>query len=175
MAQTSYSNTIPIGFAGQLGDLDQAKYVRSHTNAEASAEMPFGIAVAQGSSDSACILLADADAKFIGVTIHSDVYSARDMGTTGVKPKNMMNVLTKGTCYVVVEESVSVGDVPYVRYTASGGNTQKGAFRKSDDTSKAMPLYGSRYLTSAAGGGIALVEIDANAWKGITAGIADIP
>ena len=64
-----------------------------------------------------------------------------------------------GKVWVAVEEAVSAMDPVYVRY-ATGSGTQKGAFRKSADSSTAAALTGGRYLTSASAGGMALAEIN---------------
>lgn len=65
-----------------------------------------------------------------------------------------------GQGYVVVEEAVSAQDAVYVRYDTGAGGSQKGAFRKSADTSTAAAVTGARYLTSASAGGLALVAIN---------------
>lgn len=65
-----------------------------------------------------------------------------------------------GQVWVTVEEAVSPMDAVYVRYDTGAGGSQKGAFRKSADTSTAAALTGARYLTTASAGGLALVEIN---------------
>lgn len=131
--QTSYGSAIPVAFAGMKGDLTP-DYVRSYANGEASAEIPFGVAVAAGSADDTAILPASAGARLLGIVLHAHNYAlTSELGTTGLKPKVTMNVLVRGTAWVTVEEAVNDGDRCFIRHTAKGGNTQLGKFRKSAD------------------------------------------
>lgn len=161
MAQTSYATTPDAGFPGMIYDLTPHK-IDSLANAEASAEIPFGFGVVQGASDNAAVLPAADTDKFIGVVIHSNTYDyGTQIGDTGVKPKNILNVMKFGRCWVKVEEAVNKGDRAFLRYTVNGGNTP-GGWRKSGDSSKAVELLGVTYYTSAGAGGYAVIEIDAN-------------
>lgn len=166
MAQLSYTTNMAPAFAGMKVDIGQ-DYVRSMVNAEATAELPFGIAVVQGTGDDACILPVDAASKYVGVVLHSHHYDPTyDMGVVGLKPKVTVNILVWGQCYVTVEEAVTVGDRVFVRHTPGTG-TQRGAFRRSADAATTIEIRGARYLTSAAAGGVAQVEVDFNATRGI--------
>lgn len=137
MPQTSVSASMPKAFPGMKGDSRKDGHDRSYYNSEASAEMPFGICVAQGSADDAAILPAAASAKLVGVIIHSHTYDSRvDFGTTGLKPKTTLSVMSKGSIWVLVEQAVTRGDIGYVRIGTSandGTKTQKGAWRKDAD------------------------------------------
>lgn len=162
MAQLQYQATMAKAFAGMKADLT-FDYVRSYAQAEASAEIPFGVAVMQGATDNSALLPTSATtSKFLGVVLHSHVYDSTQLGDTGVKPKNVLSVLSRGTVYVQVEEAVVVGDRPFVRYATGAGGSQKGAFRKSADTATAVELKGARYLESGGAGSIVAVEFDAN-------------
>lgn len=167
MAQLTYGSTMTPGFAGMKADL-APDYVRSYVSAEATAEIPFGVALAQGASDDACILPTGAGVAWVGVALHSNHYDPTyDLGLVGIKPKKTIGVLTKGTVWVTVENAVTVNSRVFVRHTAGAGGTQKGAFRGDADTATALEMRGCRYLTAAAGGGVALVEVDFNAVRGI--------
>jgi hypothetical protein len=106
----------------------------------------------------------------LGVVLHSHDYAPTlQLGTTGIKPKNMMSVLNRGRVWVQVEDAVAVGGRCFVRHTASGGNTQLGKFRSNADTATAIEWKGARYLTAASGGGLAMVEVDANVFRATNA------
>lgn len=160
MAQTSYSLLMEQAIAGLLADSGY-KDAWSAVNAEASAEIPFGVMVARGSTENKCIKLVDTNSVLLGVHIFSNEYAKdQELGSTGIKPGVMMNILRKGRIWVVVEEIVAKDEPCYVRYTASGGNTTIGAFRNDDDTSKAKLVPGARFIAATTGAGLALVEID---------------
>jgi hypothetical protein len=158
--QTIYGSTMDPAYPGMLADAS-GKNVRSYAQAEATAEIPFGVAVAQAPADDSCILPVDVNAKYVGVVLHDHVYDPLiQLGTVGVKPKNTLSVLVEGVVWVRVEEAVAVGDRAFIRYAAGAGGTQKGSFRKSADTTTAIEAKGCRYLSSAAAGGLAQLEVD---------------
>lgn len=68
-------------------------------------------------------------------------------------------VLRRGRIFVTVEQAVTSDDPVYVRHTASGTYV-RGGFRKDVDTARALPWTAAAYVTSAAAGGVAVVEIN---------------
>jgi hypothetical protein len=68
-------------------------------------------------------------------------------------------VLRRGRIYVTVEQAVTSDDLVYVRIIASGTYV-RGGFRKDADTDKAARWTAANYVTSAAAGGVAVVEIN---------------
>lgn len=161
MSQAAYSAAPGIGFAGQIADSTSVREIITRANGEASAGMPFGVVVGFGSTDSKAILLADANTKIAGIVVRSHVYDPNfDLNSSrDPKPGAVLNIGRKGHFYVTVEEAVVPGDPVFVRHTANGGNTQKGAFRKSSDSSNAVAITG-RYLSTAGAGEIALVSLN---------------
>ena len=158
MAQTSYSVNMAVAYAGMKADMFNDD-VESMFNEEASAEMPFGVMLAQGTADSGA-LLPDSDTEIlVGVLLHSHEYAKdSELGSTGVKPDAALNVLRKGRVWVTVEEAVSPGDRPYVRYAGSG---QEGAFRKSAVIGETIDARAwGVFRTSADASGLALLELD---------------
>jgi hypothetical protein len=130
--QTAVPYNIGTALTGAKADLVHG-YTRSFVNAEASAEIPFGVVVKRGTNDGEAKLVDSATAKLAGLVLHSHAYDVRyELGTTGVKPTVMLSLLQKGTAYVAVEEAVVDGDIPWVRF-AAGSFSQLGAFRKSAD------------------------------------------
>lgn len=121
----------------------------------ANASIGFGLAIAQGTADNECRLLAATSDKVVGVSVFTH---ADNINTVAYAPQAVLSVLTEGSIWVKPEEAVVVGDPVYVRAVAAG--TEKaGAFRKSADGSDTIQLSSSKYLSSAAAGALALVKI----------------
>lgn len=74
-------------------------------------------------------------------------------------PSEMVTVLRKGRIYVQVEVAVTSDDPVYVRHVASGTKV-RGGFGNVVDSSTCFLVSGARYVTSAAAGGFAIVEIN---------------
>lgn len=170
MAQTTYLARMPVAFAGMKADSGEDDCV-TRANAEASAEIPFGVAVCrQTTSDTKVILPAASGdiANLAGVVVHSHEYAPNvEIGTTGVKPKVPMAVMQRGRIWVTVEEAVAVGDRAFVRFATGAGGSQKGAFRKSADTATAAECKGMVYRSAASASGLAILEIDMPAWRAV--------
>jgi hypothetical protein len=161
MSQTSYSLTIAAAFAGMLADTGDND-IFGAVQAESSLEIPFGVMVCKGTGDNDAKLPAAADAKLLGVLVHSHSYEPKiDLGTTGVKPGAVLNVLNSGRVWVLVEENVTREDRAYVRYAAGAGGTQLGAFRKSAVSNETIDVRANvKFVTSASSGGLAIIEAD---------------
>lgn len=162
--QTTYGFDFPVGFAGQLADINDNEIVSGVL--EGAANIPFGVGLKKGASDDGYVLPAASTDLVEGIAVHTHSrdnfgFSALTPSTAGVKPQQTMNVLRRGTIYVVVEEAVAAHDPAFVRFAAGAGGTQLGAFRKSADTATAAAVKGGRFLSSAAAGGIAKVHFDA--------------
>ena len=101
--------------------------------------------------DSAGTLAAMIVASMQAVTFNNgDVFYA---------PTEMVTVLRKGRIYVQVEVAVISDDDVYVRHVASGVLV-RGGFGNTADTSTAFIVSAARFVTSAAAGGFAIVEIN---------------
>lgn len=135
--QTTYPDALPLPFAGVLASPNCDKV--GAFNTEASAEIPFGFAVARDNTapydvngNGAKLPAASTD-KLLGLVIHSNAYSngpSGFLGTTGLKPGAMMNVIRRGRIWAACEDGCSPGDRLWVRYTSAGAG--KGACRASD-------------------------------------------
>lgn len=160
--QLTYPAGMEPGFPGMKLDLTD-DYVRSHHNAEVTAEVPFGVFVAQGTHPEAAVLPDAATDVLIGVVLHSHTYDPGfQLGEVGVKPKNTLNVLSRGTVWVRTESAVVVGARAFVRFANGAGGTQKGAVRGDADTATAVEVRGARFLSSATAGGMVQLEVDMN-------------
>lgn len=154
---STYGYAMARGEAGMLADMDSGTYVRTWNNGEA-VDLPAGIAVKKGATDDAVLLpaaLGDANTGILGVVVRvADVDTSWVQGSTPPVPPNLykagapMNVLLRGTILVIAEEAVAKGDIAFVRYASGSGGTQKGAFRKSADTTTAGQCSGARFMTT---------------------------
>lgn len=130
---------------------------------EQGQEIPFGVGVCldERSSDKQAVRLPRVAADVTGLAF--DGVTMADFAKSDYSQKyhrnSMISVLRKGYIFVIVEEAVVKGDQPFVRY-AAGTGTQLGAFRKTVDSSTAAALPNSRYETTAALGGLAIVKLD---------------
>lgn len=163
--QLSYSEQSP-GFAGMKADSSDDD-VASYVQGESSAEIPFGVMVCQGTAGNSsgtpdkAILPVDGNSVAVGVSVHSHDYAIDDqIGSTGLKPKNLLGVMRRGRIWVQVEDAVAVNAPAYFRHTASGGNTQLGKFRSDADTAKATKAPGCIFKTATTGAGLAILEVD---------------
>lgn len=163
MSQTSYSTYQAAAFAGMLADSGEVD-VLSYVNEEASANLPFGVAVAKGTADNGFLAMVNGSSVIVGILAHTHQVDPSRVASSptgaGVPPKYLGNVLKRGRIIVQVEEAVTPASAVFVRHTAGAGGTQKGAFRASADTATAVAWTAARYLTSAGIGGFATVEIN---------------
>jgi hypothetical protein len=118
----------------------------------------FGLALAQGTQDPECRLLAANTDKVIGVSVFSHADNINN-GVEGYAAQSAVNVLRRGTIWVKVEEAVAAEDPVYVRAVAVSPEVA-GAFRKTADGADTIALSGCKFLSSAAAGGLALVDIN---------------
>jgi hypothetical protein len=158
--QTSVVAMTP-GFAGMLADTGE-KDVRSYVSEEASAEIPFGQLVKQGSADTGCLRLsAGTDVnKFLGVVVHSHAYEKDiEVGTSGIKPKMTVGVLFEGTVWVSVSEAV--GPTDPVRVFIDDTGHVAGTFCKTASATHTVLISAwARFLTSTTGAGLVQLKID---------------
>jgi hypothetical protein len=183
-AQGSYPQRLVVGHEGMIGDL-QAYVSRSYTN-ESAAVIPFGHAVIVDSAATSGLgakLPAGASATgVLGIAADSYTFEANANGSyqgTGVIPgtakttdgrvgypdKQVVNVLSKGVIFVYSVDAVALGDAVRLYHTdhasASTNGGYKGRFGKTAVAGKTFEVTaGARWLSAAAAGGIALLEID---------------
>lgn len=156
--QTSYGTNLTPGFPGMLADSSRTKDAVTKAQGEASAEIPFGAVVAQGASEGKAILPAVGTAVLLGVVLHSHDYAKpTELGDTGLKPKTSLSVLRVGRVWVRTETAVAVNDPVHVRYAGAG---DKGAVRNAAVVGETIQLVSARFVTAAAAGGLAVLELD---------------
>jgi hypothetical protein len=157
---TSVQQSTAGVFAGMLADGHPTEF-DSFVSEEASAEIPFGVMVKQGTADNGALKLTATSNKLVGLVVHTHGYAKdNELGSTGLKPKTTLKVLTKGRAWVKVEEAVTPSSAVKVRAVASGGEVA-GAFRDTADSTDCIDCSAfMRYVTSAAADGFAMVDID---------------
>lgn len=139
MSQTSYSRKFVNAFAGMLGD-SGPRYIQTRINGSGS-DLPAGIGVKDTTTEQNSDVPSAATDALSGIIVNT---FARDpgtgstalSGTAAIKSGNEMNVLSEGTIFVKPEQTVAIGDLPFVRFATSANTpslTQKGSFRKDAD------------------------------------------
>lgn len=162
--QTSVPATMTIGLVGQLADLWTLNSgdVWSATNAEASAEIAFGLAVKRGTADGSMNVLTAITEAVFGVTVFNHLFSKPDeLGDTGMKPNVTGDVLRMGRIYVLTETNITPASGVFVRALVSGGNTTIGAFRGTADGVTTIDISAfAQWVTTATAGNLAVLEVD---------------
>lgn len=164
--QTTYLNKPTFVIEGQLADGGNPD-IMSMYNSEASAEIAFGRAVKFGSTsgtDIDALLPAAETDKVAGIVVHSHAYSSAtggDLGTTGVKPGGMLNVLRRGRIYVKCEDGCVPGDRLWVRAVGSTPPEYLGGLNNADDSTDMIDCTNQGvWLSTASADSIALLEVD---------------
>lgn len=156
MPQTSIA-PMQAGFAGMNGDSTNSE-ADSYVSEEVSAEIPFGVMVAQGTSVSGAKLFASNADKMIGVNQHNHYYhNPSEIGLVGIKPKATMAIKKRGKVWVTVDEAVTPASPVRVRATGATAGT----FRTSAVAGQTVNMSSfARFLTSTTGAGVVLLEFD---------------
>lgn len=157
---TSVKQAIGAAIAGMLADTKLVE-IDSFVSEEASAEIPFGVMVKQGTADNGALKLTATSNKLVGLVVHDHSYAKdTELGSTGLKPKTTLRVMTKGRAWVTVEEAVTPASAVKVRAVA-GGSEVAGAFRDTADSTDCIDISAfARYLTTAGAGELALLDLD---------------
>lgn len=161
-AQTDYSETMAIGFAGML-DPHHPYSIKTMRNDEASAEIPFGVAVAyqDRTADGTSAELVAATSDIVpGILLHQYIYDSTQLGDDGVLPDATLSVLRQGRVLVIAEEAVDVGDPMFVRAVATGAELN-GALAMQADASDMIDMTGrGQWDSIAAAGELAWLIVD---------------
>jgi hypothetical protein len=168
-------------YAGMKSDIREGNVVDSYIQGEASAEIPFGVVVAEGTASTQegtpdkAILMVNGSSVVAGVLLHAHNYDRESqLGSTGVKPTNLISVMKRGQVYALLEGTCTKGGQVFVRHTANGaGKLQKGAVRADADTATAVLCRGLSFAETKAtnGDGLVLLNVhidDVAAVSGLT-------
>lgn len=170
--QSSYSETPAVAFQGQLVRKGR---ILPGKNAEASASMPFGTAVAfkpsGATSDFDVTLPANSNDQIKGLTLRTDSYApawTADGGTfgeldsTGIKTGVFMDLLHEGIAWVPCVTGCAPGDRLFVCYATAGSTyTVLGTMGNAAESSHTIDCTKQgEWLTTAAANGLAMLEVN---------------
>lgn len=161
MSQTTAPlRNMVVGQAGLMAEPFGPEDVRSVVNT--AGKLYFGrMAVVNTTDEGKSAHPSAAGQAPLGIVMHSHAtVSLEDGLDAGYAAKETANVLRKGYIWVVIEETIAIGDAVYFRHTAGTG-TKLGAFRNDADTASCDLLAGARWVKGGtASEGIALLEIN---------------
>jgi hypothetical protein len=148
------------GFPGMVADAQVGKTTASRVNAEATAEMRFGIMVAEATSLNGCELINASNDVLAGPVVHSHAYAKpEELGDVGLKPKVVVGVMQIGAIWVLTEQTPLKTDRVRVRAVAAG-NEVAGAFRVTADSTDCIDCSGFCRWTGRTGTNCAEVVVD---------------
>lgn len=159
--QTSYPSAPEIGLPGMLRDNGPMDAVTG-INQEASAVIPFGVAVCfEGAARDDGMLLPDSLADVLaGISLRSLAYDPVVNTADGIAAGGTLTVLTRGRVYVTCEDGCSPGDRLHVRAVATGSEVE-GACRASADGSDTIDATTQGvWRSTAAAGQLAALDVD---------------
>ncbi len=153
---------ITSGFAGQIASNSLVTKKRSTVSEESSAEMAFGIMVAQGDADDGALIIAAKTDLLRGIVMQNhDFAKDQELGDVGLKPLTAFDVLDIGDITVLVEAAVTPGDSVHVRATTNGGFTVMGAFTPTADGAHTIDISKfARWMTSGDATNRPILHID---------------
>lgn len=156
MSQLAYADQADRAFAGLLGDSNVIDTL-SRANEEA-VDLEFGIGVMAGTVADVEALLPTTGNALLGVVIHRHQEDRSLAADDGVPADGgNMELLTKGSIWVHIDQDVAVGDPVFMRIAA--GN--QGWFRMDADTANAEAVPGARWERGGtAAEGLALLEVN---------------
>ena len=161
--QTTYSQDMTIGVSGQLAD-SGANDCFAGYNAESSAAIDFGLGVkfedTSDPVDGMKLPASESDA-IQGITVRSHAYSEAMLDSDG-KPivGSPLTMLRKGRVLVQCDSGCAKGDRLWVRAVATGSE-RLGAPENADDGTDTVDCTKQGvWITPAAAGALAVLEVD---------------
>lgn len=159
MSQTAY-NEQGIALVGQKANLGKSENVLSYA-LEVVAAIGSFVCLGTDKEKQVKLPVLTTDVTDIkaarGVMIHSHALeSERDLLDPSYGIGRSVPVMTKGFVYVKVVEAVTPADAVAVRF---GGAGAKGSFGKTITGGETVALPNARWITSAAIGGVAVLEL----------------
>lgn len=164
MSQTSYSVNHGRAYEGTRGD-SRPMTVWPARNTSAG-QLDYGRAVIyNGAATNVQDVMPVTVLSGTGQTVRGFVLAdlAHEPQTTGVAVGERVNLLTKGTIWMMTEQDVTQNDPVFIRHTvagATGTSPAVGKVRKDADTAKADALTTCRFMSSALAGEMVLLEVN---------------
>lgn len=164
MPQTSVTTTPAALKLGQIATLwgmaDGATI--SRTSEEASAGIPFGVAVKEGTNlAEGCLKLTANTDRLVGIVTCEGAYAIPQQisDTDLIQPGTTMNLMFMGPVVVQVEGTVNPDSEVHVRAVAAG-NEVAGAFRAAKDGTDTIDCSAFCRWLSSSSGGMAVLWVD---------------
>ena len=158
ITSTGYGLNHGNAFAGMVAD-DQVSNIVTKTNTTATT-VPYGKGVVRDTTNNTetgigTIATTTTAAMFVGVAVR-ELNRAYNTGDTfGAVPAKDFSVLTAGTIWVTVRETVVPGDAACMIINA----TNPGDFKKTAGANDAVAITGAKFLTGATSGGLAKLSL----------------
>jgi len=161
----------PVAFAGLISSAQEVLDQVSGFNAEATAGIPFGAGVIQGTGRTDAKLPATGG-KMKGIFAFSFEHAPGlygDLDTNGaVIPKGRLNILRKGRVYVVIDQSITsiapFSDRGYCRYGTNASDATLGAWSNASNSNQLdatkQVVFTSDVIIADDGTKIAEIEVD---------------
>ena len=158
ITSTGYGLNHGNAFAGMVAD-DQVSNVVTKTNITATT-VPYGKGVVRDTTTNTetgigTIATTTTAARFVSVAVR-ELNRAYNTGDTfGAVPAKDFSVLTAGTIWVTVRETVVPGDAACLIINA----TNPGDFKKTAGANDAVAITGAKFLTGATTGNLAKLSL----------------
>ena len=158
ITSTGYGLNHGNAFAGMVAD-DQVSNIVTKTNITATT-VPYGKGVVRDTTTNTetgigTIATTTTAAMFVGVAVR-ELNRAYNTGDTfGAVPAKDFSVLTAGTIWVTVRETVVPGDAACLIINA----TNHGDFKKTAGANDAVAITGAKFLTGATTGNLAKLSL----------------
>ena len=159
MSQLTYRTTMQQAYEGGHGQLEKVNTIRNNSGIE----IPHGRAVVFDAGAGTTEIAAKLPSALADVVLGALMYehSHETVNGNGIPNGGVGSVVSKGEVWMFTEQAVTPADPVFVRYVVAGGTGTTPAFgqvRKDADTLKAAPVTNARFRTTAAAGGLVLVE-----------------
>lgn len=169
MSQTSYSINMQQAYEGSHGTIDRVRPGRNNqavvqpVGRMVAHDTATGVGGVAGAELAFRALSAGTDV-LLGVLIQDHTHpQATPIANGGVPSNAMASIVSQGEVWVQVEQAVTPSSPVFARFNAAGAtgtNPAVGRFRIDADTARAVAVPNARFLTSAAAGGLALLELN---------------
>lgn len=156
MPQTNYTLYQPVGYAGMIA---AANYQDVHTyKSQFNDTIPYGVVVVKGTADKTVTMPSGANRNAVGVA----VFRGDQEMVGGYLLNDDMNVMKKGSVYMIAEAAVTADAPVYFRHTAEASPTAVQGIGRVTGTTSANheQLLGARAKRSASAGQVVEVLLN---------------
>lgn len=145
-------------YEGQIDTLEVGNNI-GHAFAEDS-DLPFGLAVVQGTADNQVKLAVATGGDFRGITVRNlSVSNDSATGLAAYADGEAVTYRNFGSIVVVAEVAVTKDDPVFFRHTAGAGGTVIGSLRNDADTATADAITGAYFAETAAIGDLVRITL----------------